>query len=70
VPCSTRPCDYTHNKLVSTDNVSYLQVECGTPGQSLIGPAAVPEPASMLMLGIGLAAGVGRTVGRRRSKVA
>ena len=62
---------YTHNTLVPTDGVSYLQVEPGTPGQSLVGPAAVPEPASMVMLGMGLAAGVGCSVRRRlRSTVA
>ena len=66
---------YGHNTPVADldNSVSYLEVACGQDGQSLIGPAAVPEPASMLMLGMGLAAGVGRTIRRRlrlRSTVA
>ena len=59
---------YTNNKLVAND-VSYLQVVSGQPGQSLVGPslapAAVPEPASVVMLGMGLAAAVGTALRRR-----
>jgi len=59
---------YENNKLVAND-IAYLQTVAGTEGQSLVGPGtnAVPEPASVAMLGLGLVAGVGGTIRQRRA---
>lgn len=66
---------YMKNNTLVSNNASYLQVVGGTAGQSLVGPsnptggtvspnnqvspAAVPEPASVALLGIGLAVSLG-----------